>query len=85
MSAEDHQLLVDLDAAGRPDAADAMEAAIRAECDLPAERDHVAHELPESALAGGSVEWIASERAARASHGAGGGRRRQPQKAGPDA
>jgi hypothetical protein len=85
LTPEDHQLLVELDAAGRSDIADAMEAEIRSQCDLPAERDHLAHELPESALAGGSVEWIASERAARASHGAGGGRRRQPPQAGPDA
>lgn len=85
MRAEDHTMLVELDAAGRSDAADAMEALIRSQCDLPAERDHEAHELPESELGNGAVtvEFIASERAARASHGAGGGRRRRPDPAGP--
>jgi hypothetical protein len=84
MTVADHRMLVALDEAGRSDAADAMEALIRSQRDLPDCFDHVAHELPESELAGGSVEWIASLHAANSSHGAGGGRRRRQEKSSPE-
>jgi len=84
MSAVDHALLVELDAAGMPDAADEFEREIRSQHDLPAERDHRSHEVTESELAA-SIDWITAERAAAASHGTGGGRRRRPDQAGPDA
>jgi hypothetical protein len=85
MDADEHRMLLELDAAGMAAAADEMEGVIRAQNDLPAERDHHTHEVPESSLSGGTVEWIVAERVARASHGAGGGRRRRPNMAAPDA
>jgi hypothetical protein len=79
MTAEDHRLLSELEAHGMPEAAAAMEALIRSQNRRPAELDHLAHEILECDLAPGlSIDLIVCDRAARQSHGTGGGRRRRP-------